>query len=84
MTEYIIDWGGIGARLVELYEEGVPLFLWTKRLREERLREKVVRCRDCVYFTTDGLGDYCTLFDFEDVKGIKDRYCAWGERRRDA
>lgn len=43
--------------------------------------EEVVRCRDCVYFATDELGDYCTLFDFEDVKSMEDKYCAWGERR---
>ena len=43
--------------------------------------EKVVRCRDCRNFATDKLGDYCTLFDFEDVKGMGDKFCAWGERR---
>lgn len=43
--------------------------------------EEIVRCRDCKYFATDKLGDYCTLFDFEDVKNMEDKYCAWGERR---
>lgn len=95
MTEYIIDWGGIGARLVELYEEGVPPFLWTKRLRKERLREKVVRCRDCKHFadgtTANGqwysepycraIGSlaYGALFEIDD-----NDYCSWGERRGDA
>ena len=46
--------------------------------------EEIVRCRDCEYYATDGLGDYCTLMDFEDVKGMADRFCAWGVRKVDA
>lgn len=42
---------------------------------------EIVRCRDCAYFATDKLGDYCTLFDFEDVKSMGDRFCAWAERK---
>ena len=44
-------------------------------------RKEVVRCRDCRYFASDELGDYCTLLDFEDVKPMGDGFCAWGERR---
>jgi len=43
-------------------------------------REEIVRCRDCTNFETDELGDYCTLLDFEDVNGMADKFCAWGER----
>ena len=43
-------------------------------------RERVVRCRDCEYYANDELGDCCTLMDFEDVKGMADRFCAWGEK----
>lgn len=42
---------------------------------------EIVRCRDCAYFATDKLGDYCTLFDFEDVKSMGDRFCAWVVKR---
>ena len=42
---------------------------------------EIVRCRDCKHFATDKLGDYCTLFDFEDVKSMGNKFCAWGERR---
>lgn len=45
---------------------------------------KVVRCRDCRYFHTDKLGDYCTLLDFEDVKGMKDCFCSWGARKEES
>ena len=45
---------------------------------------KVVRCRDCAFYATDELGDYCTLLDFEDVKSIANGFCAWGERREGA
>ena len=45
--------------------------------------ERVVRCRDCVHRASDPLGEYCTLFDFEDVNSKKmlNGFCAWGERR---
>lgn len=48
--------------------------------------EEIVRCRDCVHRASDPLGEYCTLFDFEDVNSQKmlNGYCAWGERRKDA
>lgn len=41
----------------------------------------IVRCRDCSYYAIDCVGGYCTLFDFEDVAGMDDRFCAWGERK---
>ena len=48
--------------------------------------EEIVRCRDCVHRASDPLGEYCTLFDFEDVNSQKmlNGFCAWGERRKDA
>ena len=45
------------------------------------LREEVVRCRECAYFASDEIGGYCTLMDFEDVKGMANGFCAWGVRR---
>ena len=45
------------------------------------LVEKVVRCRDCKHFCHDSYGDWCTLHDFEDARGMADMFCAWGERR---
>lgn len=48
----------------------------------ESQREEVVRCRDCVYFAADRVGELCGLFDFEMIKGnMADGYCAWGKRR---
>ena len=44
------------------------------------ITEEIVRCRDCTYFATDELGGYCTLFEFEDIKDMENRFCAWGER----
>ena len=43
--------------------------------------EPIVRCRDCANFSTDELGDYCTLLDFEDVKSMADKFCAWASRK---
>lgn len=44
-----------------------------------KMKEKITRCRDCTNYATDELGYYCTLMDFEDVKGMADMFCAWGE-----
>lgn len=44
-----------------------------------RLREKIVRCRDCRYNAknTDGI---CYRFNYDHFNQ-PDGYCAWGERR---
>lgn len=41
----------------------------------------VVRCRDCINFSTDEIGDYCTLLDFEDIERMANGFCAWGKRK---
>lgn len=73
MTEYIIEWSGIGARIVELIGS-VPTCLITKRIREERLREEIVRCRDC---------RFSRVFDGKRYPGKKYKgktYCInWGD-----
>ena len=74
MSEYIIEWGGIGARLKELIDECGSLPIIVKRLRKERLREPIVRCRDCQYCNVG----WCVMFQ-NIVK--PDGFCAWGERR---
>ena len=53
MSEYIIEWFGIGEQLTRLREGNVPFVLWPKRIREERRREEIVRCRDCIYYVQD-------------------------------
>lgn len=72
MSEYIID---IDVDKARFNDDGTKIQLVPTVLRE------IVRCRDCVNFATDELGDFCTLLDFEDVKSMGDKFCAWGERR---
>ena len=86
MSEYIIEWSGIGARIVELIGS-VPTYLIPKRLREERLREPIVRCRDCVKFSEQEPGGEigtCEL-GLEDTGLVSivepNGFCSWGERR---
>ncbi len=43
--------------------------------------QELIRCKDCKYFAHDPISGYCTLLDFEDVGGMKDKWCAWAERR---
>ena len=58
---------------------------WGQSVDDFTVREEIVRCRDCVNRASDPLGEYCTLFDFEDVNSQKmlNGFCAWGERRAD-
>ena len=48
------------------------------------IREKIVRCMDCIYFDNDtNHGAHCWKFGnalWDDYDG----YCAWGERRSEA
>ena len=86
MTEYIIEWSGIGARIVELMGSVHPCLI-VKRLREERRREEIVRCRDCKHFTPKGThkfengkvnADYCTYVRGWMLQITPDGFCAWG------
>ena len=73
MSEYIIEWSGIGARIVELIGSETPCLV-VKRLRKERLREPIVRCRDCKF--KDEPWNCAAPYYVE-----PDGFCAWGERR---
>ena len=92
MAEYIIYWSGIGAELIEL-SKTTPPWLWPKRIREKRLKERIVRCRDCKFAgalegsTTmlNCMGRLATTWDYyndepQDNPVEPDGYCAWGER----
>ena len=85
MSEYIIEWSGIGARIVELIGSETPCLV-VKRLRKERLREPIVRCRDCVKWhhidTLDGVRygecDEWKRADSYCVPATRENgFCAW-------
>ena len=84
MSEYIIEWSGIGARIVELFGN-VPLWKIPKVLRKERLREPIVRCRDCIYYKPDpdpidpGWPMMCERTGDDMVEPYG--FCAWAVRR---
>lgn len=88
MSEYIIEWFGIGARIVELVGSETPC-LAVKHLRKERLREPIVRCRDCVKWDYDSTHPKKACYEFSNpedgyiVATGPDGFCAWGERRND-
>ena len=75
MAEYIIYWSGIGAELIEL-SKTTPPWLWPKRIREKRLKERIVRCKDCKKrlpkgyrfdeFCNEAKQDACSLFSNHD------------------
>lgn len=89
MSEYIIRWDGIGAQMTDMLNANVPLYLWSKRIRKERLREPIVRCKDCAWrrdWTVKESAEFddalyaegwCKFFRF----GVNDDgFCKWGER----
>ena len=89
MSEYIIEWSGIGARITELVGSETPC-LAVKHLREERLREEIVRCRDCKHFTPKGThkfengkvnADFCEYIRGWMLQITPDGFCAWAERK---
>lgn len=90
MSEYIIEWFGIGGQLTRLREGNVPFVLWPKLIREERRREEIVRCRDCAK------ADYAEVHMFDGTRPRKwtctrfecfhhmvkpDDFCSRGARR---
>lgn len=81
MSEYIIEWFGIGEQLTRLREGNVPLVLWPKRIREERRREEIVRCRDCYYADEFEGGYWCERFGVDREHVSPSGFCAWGARR---
>ena len=83
MSEYIIEWSGIGARITELMGSETPC-LAVKHLRKERLREPIVRCRDCVNYSGEDDDIYPKWCMAMNADGIEpDGFCAWGERGDD-
>lgn len=95
MSEYVIHWAGIGSRIVELLAGGTPPWKIAKVLRAERLREPIVRCRDCKHATISSLGyvKYCEMFVLPNEDGYGadpqvmlplDFFCGYGELRGDA
>ena len=76
-TEYVVDFGDYRS------DNFARLNIALIKSNGAKLNESIVRCRDCINYTTDELGDYCTLMDFEDVKSMADMFCAWGEHKKD-
>lgn len=80
-TEYIIEWSGIGRQLAEL-SITKPQIVWPKYIRKERLREPIVRCRDCVHYEKVETEHRCFCFRwYELVK--PDGFCAWGKKKNE-
>ena len=49
--------------------------------REDKVKSNIlVRCRDCEFFESDDVADWCTRFDFG-MEYMDNGFCAWGERR---
>lgn len=79
MSEYIIEWFDIGGQLANLLNGNIPLVLWPKKIREERLREKIVRCRDCKEYNTV-LYQHITCELLERYVKPND-FCSWGVKK---
>ena len=89
--EYIINWFGIGSDLVKMLKDGLSPIQCMKRLRKTRLRERIIRCKDCkhcekfyVCFSDKPLY-YCNSGWHEGNEPIvkPDWYCACAESKVD-
>ena len=88
MSEYIIEWFDIGGQLANLLNGNMPLVLWPKKIREERLREKIVRCRDCVHYKPYRTNKYGMMNRCHDEHGHTHKrdesdFCSRGEKRNE-
>lgn len=86
MSEYIIEWFDIGGQLANLLNGNMPLVLWPKKIREERLREKIVRCRDCKFCDNDKFAYWCCReryreFKVDSLDGERMGFCSWGVKK---
>ena len=88
MSEYIIEWLGIGEDVTNLLKSGSPQWKVIKTIRNERLRESVTRCRDCKNFHPRGNATLTCRFKHPSMANTvewcyaePDGFCKWGERR---
>lgn len=78
MSEYIFEWSDIGSDVTEMVQSDTSPWKVTKVIRHARLREPIVRCRDCNSASFDEFGGgWCN----ENCREIKAwNFCAWGEK----
>lgn len=83
MSEYIVEWSGIGAEIVDTLKTE-PHFMVAKRIRHRR-KEQIVRCFDCKHSKYDVQikrticrRNCCSNWIVE-----PDGFCAWGEPKEE-
>ena len=86
MSEYIIEWSGIGADVTEMMAGGTPPWKVTKVIRHARLREPIVRCRDCIHYKlyrthSHGIMNRCYDENGHTHRRDENDFCSRGERR---
>lgn len=79
-TEYVVDFGDYRSN------QFVRLNMALIEQNGAKLRERIVRCRDCAYICNreyaNGLEFHtCSYFDSEHAEVEPDGFCAWGERK---
>lgn len=88
--EYIINWFGIGSDLVKMLKVGLSPIQCMKRLRQNRLRERIIRCKDCkhcekfyVCYSDKPLycchSEWCQGAEGDNPLVMPDWYCACAE-----
>ena len=84
MAEYVIEWLGIGSELTEEIGSEPPWHI-VRKIKNGRLREQVVRCRDCMHYVKDpnpidpGWPMMCADSGRDMLE--PDGFCAWGIRK---
>ena len=77
MSEYVMDYSG--------WAEGIPIdeYLKLRDLMHARMREEIVRCRDCKdYRANDATCHSWQWHNLDAAIEIEPHgFCAWGERK---
>lgn len=76
MSEYIVD-GAVPNHTVRVEDEREVYWHMTHL----PVREEIVRCRDCYYFTDSPAWPDAHECDYINRGVEPDGFCAWGERR---
>lgn len=76
-TEYVVDFGDYRSNRF------VMLNMTLIKQNGAKLQERIVRCRDCVYFDKYENDEISVCYRFDNEQPIvePDGFCAWGERR---
>lgn len=82
MSEYVVDWHGIGVDIMELLEEQASPMEAVMRIKPRR-GEEIVRCKDCIHRSEEKKKHVINadLCDALMIYMPDDGFCSMGRRK---